>query len=143
MVKKMDIKLITTIVAVLGGALMLIAGIIFYATFEQPMITVVIPELDALFAWTAVSMVLSALIIVIAVVNHLVKKAEWTIFILIFMIVLTIILEVALVILLFRNIDLVSSSAFLLILSFLAISAYIVSTVFSVMQVYSKHIKAK
>lgn len=133
MVKKLDLKLAITVMAILAGILTLVSGIVFYTTFKLPIMTVVMPELNALNAWTAVAMALSAVVMAVAVVNHLAKKATWR-FVLISVIALVVILETVLTVLLFRNTDLVANSTILIVLSFLMIAIYIATAIILAIQ---------
>lgn len=119
--KKFDLKLLTMIMAIMVGMLTLVVGIVFYTTFEPPLMSVFVPELEAFRAWKAVSMVLGTVFIVIVVVNYFAKKKKWWDIALIATTVLTIILEIVLVVLLFKNTNYIENSSLLLVLSFFVI----------------------
>lgn len=124
MKKKFDLKLATMTMAIMVGVLTLVVGIVFYTTFEPPLMTVFLPELEAFRSWTAVAMVLGTVFIAVAVVNYFAQKKKWWDFVLIATLVLAIILEIVLTILLIKNTDYIANSSFLLVLSFFVIALY-------------------
>ena len=124
MKKIFDLKLATMIMAIMVGVLALVVGIVFYTTFKQPLMTAVLPELEAFRSWTTVAMVLGTVFTTVAVVNYFAQKKKWWDFILIAILVLAIILEIVLTILLFRNMDYIANSSVLQVLSSFVIVLY-------------------
>lgn len=123
--KKFDLKIATLAMAIMLGVLTLVLGIVFYATFERPVLDVFLPELETFRAWTAVEMLLGVIFIAVAVIYYFALKKKWWKFTLIGVLILAISLEIVLTILLFRNADYIANSIFLLVLSFIVIALYI------------------
>ena len=132
--KKCNFKLETMTIIILANILLLISGVVFYTTFKQPIMTVVIPELDALQAWKAIGMVLSAVAIVIAIIQHLTKEITWLRIFLIFLSTIEIILEILLTVLIFRNTNFVANYVVLIVISSFSVILLIVAAILLVRQ---------
>lgn len=72
--EKKDSKIV--VMAIMVGLLTLVIGIVFYSTFEPPLMTVFIPELETFRSWIAVSMVLGIVFISVTTVNYFVEKRK-------------------------------------------------------------------
>src|SRR5690606_3749957 len=121
--------------------LTLVVGIVFYTTFEPPLMSVFLPELEAFRSWKVVSMVLGAVFISVVTVNYFAKKKKWWGFILIATLILAIILEIVLTILLIKNSDYIANSSLLLVLSFFVVALYIAILSNLLIQNRVRHIK--
>lgn len=141
MVKKFNLNLAAKAATIIASVLTIVVGIIFYITFEPPIITVVIPELDAFMAWTVVAMVLGTIVIVVTIVNHFTLKKKWWNYILIGLLILAIILEIALVVLLFKNTSYIENYTFLFVLSLFAITLYMASLATLSIQIHKQYTK--